>query len=364
MNFMNYLKQSFELIRDTATNFGRDNATMLAAGLAYYTIFAIAPLLVIAVAVAGFVYGEAAVQGEIVGAIEDTVGTQAATIIENLIASARESGATIWATLLSIGVLIWGSSNLFGQLQRALNTIWGIAPAPDAGVLNVVRKRAVAFSMVLLLGFFLLLSLAASTIVTALGDFLTELLPGLGSLLPTAELFVSLFILILLFATLFRVLPDVEVAWRDVLLGAAVTAVLFVLGRYLISWYLGTRSFSSTYGAAGSLVVLLLFVYYSAQIILFGAEFTQTYANKFGSRLRPAENAIKITRQGIETAEDVMMARPDPAASMPPRPVVAERPLSPPQPSPPQTRRQVAAILFGMALGLLLAFLNKLRNRT
>lgn len=354
---MDYLKKAFELIRDTVASFGRDNASMLAAGLAYYTIFAIAPLLVIAVAVAGVVFGEAAVQGEIVLAIEDTVGTQAATIIEDLIRSARESEATIWATALSIGVLFWGASNLFGQMQRALNTIWGIAPAPDAGVLNVVRKRALAFGMVLLLGLFLLLSLAASTIVAALGDFLAEWLPGIGSLLPTIELFVSFVILIFLFAILFRLLPDVDVAWRDVFLGATVTAVLFIIGRYLISWYLGTRSFSSTYGAAGSLVVLLLFVYYSAQIVLFGAEFTQVYANTFGARLRPAGNAVKIMRQHTKAEQEATASS---------KTAERERPLppsAPPQPQP-QTSRQIAAILVGLAMGLLLAFLNSLRRKS
>ena len=287
-----FISGIFELLKETAQGWARDNASLLAAALAYYTIFALAPLLVIAVAVAGLVFGEAAVQGQIVAQIEGAVGREAAVVIQNLIANASQSGASVIATVLSTILLLVAASGLFSQLQRTLNIIWGLQPAPETGVLNVVRKRTLAFGMVLVVGLLLLLSLAISTFVTAVGDRLVVWLPSIGSILPQINFLASLIILTLLFALLFKVLPDAQLTWKDVLLGAAVTTLLFLLGRFLIGLYLARGSATSTYGAAGSLVLILLWVYYSAQIFLFGAEFTQVYANKYGSRLKPAGNAV------------------------------------------------------------------------
>ncbi len=282
----------FDLFKESGKGWTQDNASLLAAALAYHTIFALAPLLVIAVAVAGIVFGEAAVQGQIVAQIEDAVGRETAVVIQNLVANASQSGASVIATVLSTVLLLLAASGLFSQLQRTLNIIWGLTTAPEQGILNMLKKRSLAFGMVLIVGLLLLISQAISTIITAVGDQLSVWLPEVGHILPQINFLASLFILILLFALLFKMLPDAQLTWKDVLLGATVTTLLFLLGRYLIGLYLARSSATSTYGAAGSLVLILLWVYYSAQIFLFGAEFTQVYANKYGSKLEPAKNAV------------------------------------------------------------------------
>jgi membrane protein len=294
---MHYLKNIFELIRKTVAGYGRDNGSLLAASLAYYTIFAIAPLLVIAVAVAGLVFGDAAVSRQIEPAISETVGKEAAAMVQNLVANVSESDTGTLGTVLGSLLLLYAASGLFNQLRRALNIIWGIAPAPDQGVWGMLKKRALTFLMVLVIGFLLLFALLASTLVSALDEFLIAQLPLIGPLLPSLDFLVSLALLILLFAIIFRILPDGHVAWRDVFFGAVVTAVLFSIGKYLISLYIRQGAAASTVGAAGSLVILLLWVYYSAQIVLLGAEFTQVYANRFGSGVLPPENGLIIARE-------------------------------------------------------------------
>lgn len=347
------MKAIIELVRETAVGFTRDHGTMLAASLAYYAIFAIAPLLVIAVAVAGFVYGNAAAEGQIVDAIQDTVGREAAVVIEQLVESAGQTRAGIVATVISTALLFFGASGLFGQLRRALNIIWGIEPSPDRGIMDIIRKRLLSFVMVLSMGLLLLLSLTAGTVISALSDFLETWLPVIGPLLPHLEILVSFGLLVLLFALLFRILPDVDVAWGDVFLGATVTAVLFAIGEYLIGLYLSRSTVSSTYGAAGSLVIVLLWIYYSAQIILFGAEFTQVYANKYGSKFPPTEdNPIIIPHVDFPALPS---ARPNPILAT----STGRIALSPQQ----QRLRQIASGLIGIAIGLLLAFLNTRRRQ-
>ncbi|WP_420631136.1 YihY/virulence factor BrkB family protein [Candidatus Leptofilum sp.] len=283
---------TFELLKESGKGWSRDNASLLAAALAYHTLFALAPLLVIAVAVAGIVFGDAAVEGQIVAQIGDTVGTETAVVIENLIHNASMSGASTIATLLGSLLLLVGASNLFFQLQRTLNMVWGIQPDPKQGILNIIKSRSLTFVMVLIVGLLLLLSLIITTLITAVGDRLAEWLPGIGMLLPQINFLASLIILTIMFALLFKVLPDAQLTWKDVMMGAVVTTLLFMLGRFLIGLYLARGSATSAYGAAGSLVLIMLWIYYSAQIFLFGAEFTQVYANKFGSHLKPADNAI------------------------------------------------------------------------
>ncbi|MBK8905732.1 MAG: YihY/virulence factor BrkB family protein [Anaerolineaceae bacterium] len=284
--------QILELFKESAQGWSRDNASLLAAAITYYTIFALAPLLVIAVAVAGAVFNDAEVRDRVLAEVNSEFGAEMEEVVLNLITNASKSRASRFATVVSAIVLVVASSSLFAHLQRALNMVWGIRPHPKAGILNTIRKRALAFGMVLVLGLLLLLSLAISFIITAVGDRLAFWLPGIGVLLPQINFLASLVILTGLFAILFKVLPDAHVTWRDVLLGAAVTTLLFMLGRSLIGLYLKYGSATSTYGAAGSLGVLLLWVYYSAQIFLFGAEFTRAYANKYGSPIQPTRNAV------------------------------------------------------------------------
>ncbi|WP_420642137.1 YihY/virulence factor BrkB family protein [Candidatus Leptofilum sp.] len=353
----------FELLKESGQRWSQDNASLLAAAIAYYTIFALAPLLVIAVAVASIVFREAAIEGQIVASIGDAVGQDTAVVIENLIHNANNSGASTIATIISTGLLLFGASNLFNQLQRTLNMIWGIQLAPSSGVLDFIKNRALTFLMVLLVGGLLLLSLIISTMITAVGDSLAVWLPGIGSILPQLNFLASLVILTVLFALLFKFLPDAQLTWQDVSLGAAVTTVLFMLGRYLIGLYLARGSATSTYGAAGSFALILLWVYYSAQIFLFGAEFTQVYANKHGSRLKLASNAVWRNDFNDHLFD------PDTAPSY--RIITAPPPtefdegtaaLSNVEGTVPRWRHSVAAGLLGLAAGLLFAFLGSLRR--
>lgn len=345
----------FELLKESGRGWSQDNASLFAAALAYYTIFALAPLLVIAVTVAGVVFGDAAVQGDIVAKIDDVVGSDAAVVIQDLITNARLSGNSVLATILSAVLLLFGASGLFSQLQRTLNMIWGLSPGPKTGFLYTLRKRALTFGMVLVVGLLMMVSFAFSTLITAVGDRLAIWLPGIGSMLPQINFLASLVILTVLFALLFKVLPDAALTWKDVLLGAGVTTVLFMLGRYLIGLYLARGSATSAYGAAGALVLILLFVYYSAQIFLFGAEFTRTYANKYGSRLIPSGHAVwrnGDTPDGFgqreETPYRITMVAPEEEA-----PLMA---------APPGWQRPFATGLLGLAAGLLLGFLGNLQR--
>ena len=340
-----YALMVFNLTKNTAVNFSRDNASMLAASLAYYTIFAIAPLLIIVVAVAGFVFGEAAVQGELVGAIEETVGREGAVLIQELIASSSQNNANVIASIISIGLLILAASGLFGQLQKALNIVWGVTPPPDQGVLGMVKSRALSFSMVLIIGLILMISITASTILTALSGYLAQQLPVIGPLLPRFELLVSFLILIFLFAMIFKFLPDAQVAWRDVLVGGLVTAVLFSLGKVLIGYYLSLSN-NPTYQAAGSIVILLLWIYYSTQILLFGAEFAKTYANSYGSGVRSL-GAEMILQQ--EPSQAVLQP-------VPVQKIVEVRQET--AVSQQNLLEKVAALLIGVAVGLLVAFVS------
>ena len=286
------------LLRETAVGYSKGKGSTLAAAIAFRALFSIAPLLVIAVAVAGWVFGEQAVAGELVVQIEGVVGREAAVLVQNLLSNASQGSSGIIATIISVVILFFGASGLFGQIKVALNQIWGVVP-PKAenglqNVWNVVKARLLTFSLVVFMGVFLLATLAVTTVLSALDAYLGGLWAGAGSLVSVVDDLVVVAIMVVLFAIIFKILPDAEVAWRDVGLGALVTAVLFGLGEYLIGLYLTRTSVGSTYGAAGSLVVMLLWIYYSAQIFLIGAEFTQVYANKYGSKVRAVEGETAV----------------------------------------------------------------------
>jgi membrane protein len=276
-------EQIVPLFKETFQNWREDHAPRMAAALSFYTLFAIAPLLIIAVAVAGFFFAERAVEGELAIQIEKTVGHGMAQAIKRLVADASKPTSGIMATIVAIGTLLLGAVNVFGQLQDALNTVWGVAPRPGRGLLRMLKDRFFPFTMVLGTGFLLLISFVLSATLAALTKFMAREVPGLSPWVPLMDLVVSALILTVLFAMIFKLLPEARIEWRDVWTGAAMTALLFAVGKYLIGVYLG-RSSASAYGAAGSLVVLLLWVYYAAQILLFGAEFTKVYAFKHGSR--------------------------------------------------------------------------------
>lgn len=306
-------KVLFGLIKDTFKEWQEDKASRLAAALAYYTAFSIAPLLIIAIAIAAFFFGEDAAQKDIVGQLQGLIGLQGAAAIQDMIANSRKPAEGTIATLISIALLIFGATGLFSELQDALNTIWEVAPKPNLGVKGVLRTRFISFGMVLGIGFLLLVSLVLSAGLAAVGNYFGHLLPNVVIISQLLNFTVSFAVITLLFGMMFKVLPDAKVVWGDVWIGAIITSLLFTIGKFLLGMYLGNGSVGSTYGAAGSFVVFLLWVNYSAQILFFGAEFTQVYANKYGSKIVPTENAVALTdkarvQQGIPRTKDIKAA--------------------------------------------------------
>ena len=285
-HLLNILKISGNLLKESFLAWQEDKASRLAAALAYYTVFAMAPLLIIAVAVVSLVLSEQAAQNEIATLLEDTVGQQAAALIEGAITNASQPAASILASLIGFGTLLFAASGLFGQLQDALNTAWQAESQLEGGLVYFIKSRLLMFVMVFLIGGLLLLSLVASIIVSAVTEYLQ-----LGSYLQNINLLVSFGLVTLLFALIYQILPETDISWGDVWIGATVTSILFTLGKYLIGLYLGSSNVGSAYGAAGSLLVILVWIYYSAQIFLFGAEFTHVYAQKFGSLAKPAADS-------------------------------------------------------------------------
>lgn len=281
---METAKSIFKLLSDAAKAYGEDKVSRLAAALAYYTLFSIAPLLVIAIGITGLVIGRNQAQSEIVAQIEDTAGPEVAEALADMITNVSQPGTSAAATVIGIVILMWGASQVLAQLQDAFNTIWQIKPAPDAGIWYTIQKRLISLAMVLTVGFLLLVSLVISTAVTAINQVLADNIALVGLALPLLDWITSLLIMAPLFALMFRYLPDTRVTWRDVGVGGLVTAVLFMVGKTLIGFYLAKSGAGSAYGAAGSLIVLLLWVYYSAQLLFFGAEITKVYTYRYGSR--------------------------------------------------------------------------------
>jgi len=269
--FVAKLRQAvFEWFEQDLARFG--------AGLAFYTIFALAPLFIIVLAIAGFWFGEEAARRELFSQVSGLVGSESAEAIQAVVSAAHRPGAGTWATTIAALTLFVGATGVFVQLQGALNSVWGVHSPPRRGVVRFIKVRLLSFGMVLGIGFLLLVSLVVSAGLSALGQFAGGYLPAEERIWQALNFLVSFAIITLLFAAIFKVLPDVKIAWREVWAGATATALLFNLGKHVIGLYLGKSTVASAYGAAGSLVVVLLWVYYSAQILLFGAKLTQTFS--------------------------------------------------------------------------------------
>lgn len=281
----------WSLLKQTVAEWQRDKVSRLAAALAYYTTFALAPVLIIVIAVASFLFEQSTVQTRIIEQLQGLLGENGAGLVQEMLTSKSQGSEGFWATLISVGLLIVGASGLFIQLQDALNTVWNVVPKKGEGMWKLVRDRLLSFGMVLAIGFLLLVSLMLSAGLSALNGVFGDILVGWDVGLQILNTVVSFVVITLLFGMIYKVLPDVKIAWKDVWVGASITALLFTLGKFLIGLYLGNSSVASAYGAAGSFVVLLLWIYYSAQILLFGAEFTQVYANRFGDRITPDKYA-------------------------------------------------------------------------
>ena len=268
-----------------------DKASRLSAALAYYTIFSLAPMLLIIIAVTGFFWQKDVVQTQVLNQIGGLVGDEGKTFVSDLLTSASNPAKGIAATIVGIITLLFGALGVFNELHNALNTIWEVKEEETTGFVESIKKvifgRLLSFTMILGIGFLLLVSLVISAGLSAVQETIGNAIPLSEILLQILNLVISVAAITVLFALIFKVLPDAEIAWRDVWLGAFVTALLFSLGKFLIGIYLGNSTVGSSFGAAGSLVLLLLWIYYSVQILLFGAEFTQVYANNFGSKIVP-----------------------------------------------------------------------------
>jgi membrane protein len=288
------------LLKETSFEWYADRGPRLGAALAFYTLFSLAPLLLIITAIAALAYGEEVAHAQIMRQIEVFIGGAGAEAIRAVIENASRPSSGVAATLIGLATVLFGATVVFSELQDALNTIWDIPPKPERGmVIGIVRDRFLSFVMVLSLGFLLLASILANTILTAIVQNFGDMLPGRALFLRLANFVLFLGIVTLLFAMIYKMLPDTTIAWGDVAIGAVATSILFAVGKFLIGLYLVYSSMVSAYGAAGSLVVVLVWVYYSAQIFYFGAEFTKVYATRRGHRVTPHEDAAVVTQESL-----------------------------------------------------------------
>lgn len=290
----------FHIIKKTFQQFIDDDCMSMAAGLAYYTVFALPPLLVILVTIGSAMFEREQVEQALESQMQ---GVMSAAEMHAMVERAQATGVGLVASLVGIGLLLFGATGVVAQLQLALNRVWEVEPDPQlGGIRTFIVKRILSLGMILAVAFLLLVSLILTSVLAALGDYVGALLPGefWQPILWTVNLLVSLFVFGALFAAIFKILPDAEIAWKDVIIGSLATAVLFLIGQFLLSLYLGNVEVGGPYGAAGSLVLVLVWVYYSALILLLGAEFTQVWARRYGQQIQPSEGAVRVVRQTHE----------------------------------------------------------------
>jgi membrane protein len=295
---MRKFRQLWKLIKGTASEWQFNEVSLLASSLAYFTIFSIAPLLIIVIMIVGAIFGEAAVQGELVAQIQDVVGKEGAEFIQTAIVNVREdTGGDPFRLVFSIGFLIFGASGVFAQIQNALDKIWEVKPEPRRHIFHFIRKRLLSFAMVLVIAFLLLVSLVVNTALAILFNTLSDYLPALGYLWQVISTLLSFVIITLVFAAMYTILPDAKVAWRDAFVGATITAILFMIGQYLFSLFLNMTDFGSAYGFAGSVIIVITWIYYTAHILFIGAEFTKVYARQHGAKIVPEEYAVSLSSE-------------------------------------------------------------------
>ncbi len=293
------LGQVATLGKETVVRWTEDKASALAAALAYYSLFSLAPLVLIAVAVAGLVFGQQAAEGELYTQLAGLIGDASAKALQGIVANMhQQKSGGVLATIVGLATLFFGATGVFAQLQDSMNTIWKAKPPTTNGIVDFLRVRLLSFSMVLGIGFLLLVSLVLSAVLAAVGEYLGSFLPGGAAVGQALNATVSLVVVTVLFAMIYKLLPDTYVAWRDVWLGALVTSLLFTIGKFAIGVYLGKASVASSYGAAGSVVILLLWVYYSSMILYLGAEFTHVYSMRYGSRRSATHTPVPDRRDG------------------------------------------------------------------
>ena len=288
---------AWALLKDSVSGFIEDEALSRGAAMAFYAVTSLAPILLIVVAIAGLVFGQEAAQNAIVEQLTALMGQQSAQMLQNAITSASDTSSGVLATVIGVVTLLVTASGVFGEMQSALNAIWKAKPSGTT-VSRLIRARAASLGLVAALGFLLIVSLVASAGIAALGDIINTQLPFGRVMLGVVNVIVSFLLISALFAAVYKVLPDRRLEWRDVLVGAVATAALFTVGKTLIGWYLGSSAVGSSYGAAGALLIVLLWVYYSSEIFLLGAEFTRAYSLRFGSHRNVPDPALQTRPQG------------------------------------------------------------------
>lgn len=288
------LKVGWKLLKQAAEEWDKDKCPRLGAAISYYTLFSLAPTLVIAIAIAGFFFGPDAARGQIVNQLQDLVGVDGAKAIQAMLENAWKESDGLFATIVAVIVLLVGATGAFIELQDSLNSVWEVTPKPGRGIKGMLMNRLISFGVVIGVGFLLLVSLVVSAALAALSTYMSSWLPGIDWLWQIVNIIISFAVVTGLFAMIYKLLPDVELGWRDVGIAAAVTSILFAIGKFLIGLYLGNSTIGSSYGAAGSVVVLLVWIYYSAQIMLFGAELTEAYVKHKGRYIRPSSHAMAL----------------------------------------------------------------------
>ncbi|MXV16668.1 YihY/virulence factor BrkB family protein [Hufsiella ginkgonis] len=298
------LKDSFTILKAAFSGFSDDRCLKFSASLAYYTIFSLAPLLLLLISLAGAFFGREAAQGRIFGEINGLIGDKAAVQVQDMIKALELSGKTTISVIIGVVTLLIGATTIFGEIQDSINIIWKVKAKPKRGWVKLLKDRLLSSSLIVTIGFLLMVSLVVNGVVLALSERLKAFLPDITvTVLGIVNAAVSFLVIALLFGIIFKVLPDVKIRWKHVRAGAFFTACLFMIGRFVISLYIEKTASGSTYGAAGSLIVVLLWIYYTAAILYFGAEFTQAYTEYAGARIEPADYAVHVEQK--ETEKDV-----------------------------------------------------------
>ena len=298
----NFFGNAFSLLKQTFKEWLDDKAPQLGAALAYYTVFSLAPLILVLLAIIGVIFRDdpKGAWDKITEQMSYFLDPSAVQVVQNIAQKASEPGKSTLATVIGIALALFGASGVFGQLQDALNTIWGVKAKPSAGVWGFLRNRFLSFGMVAGICFLLLVSLAIEALLKGFSHYIQSVLPGGIVIAVAVYLTFDFAVVVLLFAMIFKFLPDVKIQWRDVWIGAIMTAILFGIGKWVLGLYLGSGAAGSAYGAASSLITLLLWVYYSSQILLFGGEFTQVYAQRAGRAFEPSDYAVRVETKEVE----------------------------------------------------------------
>lgn len=297
-----FFSKAFSLLKQTAQEWMDDKAPQLGAALAYYTVFSLAPLVLVLLAIIGVLFRDdpAGAWSRVTEQMSYFLDKSAVQVVTDIAKEASKPGTSTLATIFGIALALFGASGVFGQLQDALNTIWGVKAKPGGGIASFLRARFISFAMLGGVFFLLLVSLTVEAVLKGFSHYVQAALPGGLAIAISVYLIFDFTVVVLLFAMIFKFLPDAEIQWRDVWIGAMITAIFFGIGKWALGLYLGSGAAASAYGAASSLITLLLWIYYSSQILLFGAEFTQVYANQAGRHVKPSEHAIPIETRVVE----------------------------------------------------------------